>query len=194
MAVVSIKNKLRRGNLLLNNDPANAFESIATVTVGAGGAANVEFTSIPSTYSHLQIRGIARNTSVAGGTESFQVQFNSDTGNNYAGHNLYGDGTSAAVTASASRSNMYFFDMPRSGEGSNIYGAVILDVLDYTNTNKYKTVRGLSGMDTNNNTYEYIALGSGLWRNTNAITSIKIQPSGSNFAQYSHFALYGIKG
>jgi len=181
--------------ILASSQPAAAgdYESIATVTVGSGGAANVEFTSIGTDWTHLQIRGIARNSNAASGTESFHVQFNGDTGNNYAGHNLYGDGTSAAATASASRSNMYFFDMPRAGEGANIFGALILDILDYKNTNKYKTVRGLSGMDTNNNTYEYIALGSGLWQNTNAITSIKIQPSGSNFSQYSHFALYGIK-
>ena len=63
MAVVSIKNKLRRGNLLVGNDPyiPTDYESIATVSVGSGGAADVEFTSIPGTYTHLQIRWIARS-------------------------------------------------------------------------------------------------------------------------------------
>jgi hypothetical protein len=69
-----------------------------------------------------------------------------------------------------------------------------MDILDYANTNKYKTVRTLSGYDLNNATYGALRSYSGLWMNTNAITSIKFYADGVNLAQYSQFALYGIKG
>ena len=51
---------------LLGNGAAagggTSYESIATVTVGAGGSSSISFTSIPSTYKHLQIRAITRDT------------------------------------------------------------------------------------------------------------------------------------
>jgi hypothetical protein len=71
-----------------------------------------------------------------------------------------------------------------------------LDILDYANTNKFKTIRGLSGWNNNdtvdgNGSVRFI---SGLWRNTAAITSLKIVPEAAvNFKQYSSFALYGVK-
>jgi hypothetical protein len=83
MAVVSIKNKLRRGNLLVGNDPyiPTDFESIATTTVGSTSVANIEFTSIASTYTHLQLRVFLFGVN-ATATGSINVQFNSDTGSN----------------------------------------------------------------------------------------------------------------
>ena len=74
-----------------------------------------------------------------------------------------------------------------------MFSAHIIDILDYTNTNKYKTVRNLGGFDTNSAQYGYISLGSVSWRNTNAITSISFTLDGNNFTQYTQFALYGIK-
>ena len=163
---------------------AGDFESIATVSVGSGGAANVEFTSIPATYAHLQIRGIAR----ADGN-SATIQFNSDTGSNYAYHGFYGDGSSVTAFSGTSQTKS---DILITASGANIFSATVLDILDYANTNKYKTTRSLSGTDANGS--GFLTLVSGLWMNTNAITSIKLTPFAGNFAQYSHFALYGIKG
>jgi hypothetical protein len=159
-----------------------SFESIATTTVGSSGVSNVEFTSIPSTYTHLQIRGIFRQT---GGDQWNSIQFNGDTGSNYATHNLYGTGASAVSEAAAPGTNTLL------GNGAQPIPFVI-DILDYANTNKFKTTRLLWGMDSNGG--GYIMFGSHLWRNTNAITSVKINGVSSNFAQYSSFALYGIKG
>ncbi len=167
-----------------------AFESIATVTVGAGGASSVTFSSIPSTYTHLQIRGIARDTSTNG---SLSMQFNSDTGNNYARHNMYGTGSGVFASASSSTSAVSIGYMALSSDGSGIFGSTVVDILNYANTSKYKTTRSLSGVDTNG-TGE-INLRSGLWLSTSAVTSISIGIfGGTNIAQYSQFALYGIKG
>jgi hypothetical protein len=173
----------------------NSYESIATVTVGSGGQAAAEFTSIPSTYKHLQIRITGRSTSTGNRTATF-LQFNSDTGSNYRWHGLAGSGASisgeeagSAVAAIRIGSS----NLPMSDAGSSIFGVSVADILDYTNTNKNKVTRALAGQDQNN-TLGRISFVSGLWMNTNAVTSIKVYPEGANWAEYSSIALYGIKG
>jgi hypothetical protein len=173
-----------------------SFESIATVTVGSGGAANVEFTSIPGTYTHLQIRGIGKTNRATFSNDAMKMQFNSDTGSNYNSHQIYGDGTSAGANAFAWTAMYYSGNIGGSTLITNNRGAVVIDILDYANTNKYKTVRTLGGFDNNNNGTDkgIIALNSGLWRSTSAITSIQLDASeGTEFEQYTTFALYGIK-
>jgi hypothetical protein len=165
--------------------PATAYESIATTTVGSGGSANVEFTSIPATYTHLQIRGIASSLT----SNYVLLNFNSDTGANYRTHFLYGDGANAQSTTN---NDNYIF-AGRVGNGTNVFSGNVIDILDYTNTNKNTTVRCLIGNDENGS--GVILLNSGLWTSTNAITSITLTAqSAGSFRQYSQFALYGIKG
>jgi len=166
----------------------NAYASIATTTVGGGGASSITFSSIPATYTHLQIRAIAQNSS--SNTYS-NMRFNSDTGTNYNNHYLDGDGSSATAGANVSDNKLYFGYITVS-TNTNMFGVMVVDILDYANTNKYKTIRLLTGKDMNGS--GVVELGSGAWRNTNAITDITIIPSAANFAQYSSFALYGIKG
>jgi hypothetical protein len=168
-----------------------AYESIATVTVGVGGASYIQFSSIPGTYSHLQIRFIANNTS-----NVFQkIQLNSDTsGASYYGHNLYGTGSVAGASALPGSS---YSAIVMSGGGlstGNFFGVGVIDILDYANTNKYKTVRALDGFNTNGGSDgQFIELASGLWQSTSAINTIKIFGSTANYNQYSQFALYGVK-
>jgi len=169
-------------------DP-DSFFPIASTTVGSGGSSNVEFTSITADYTHLQIRGIIKNT--ANNSESVRFRFNSDTNTNYSFHRLFGDGSSASAYGEANTSYAGEASSSNSPQ-TNIFSALVYDILDYKNTNKYKTVRGLSGKDFNGS--GNIFLFSGNWRNTNAITSITIYPNSDNFAQYTQFALYGIKG
>jgi hypothetical protein len=170
---------------------ATSFESIATVTVGSGGASYAEFTSIPATYTHLQIRGINRKT--GGSWGQTRLRFNSDTGNNYAQHFLYGDGSSVT-----SGNNGNPIDWISGGietgttQSASVFGSYVIDILDYANTNKYKTSRSLGGGDNNGSGYVWYS--SGVWMNTNAITSIRLTPENNNYAQYTTFALYGIKG
>ena len=170
----------------------NSYASIATVTVGSGGATNVTFSSIPSTYTHLQIRAIVRD---AGSSQNgFWLRFNGDsTSGNYYWHELYGTGSSALAYAEAPSTVNFGGVMPYSANASQIMGAAIIDILDYSNTNKAKTIRSLAGYDANGS--GNIALLSGAWNNSNAaITSILLQDSaGINFSQYSSFALYGVK-
>lgn len=170
----------------------NSYESIATVTVGAGGSSSISFSSIPSTYKHLQVRGIAR-TSRASTQDALGMQFNSDTGSNYSRHQLNGDGTSATADAGTSTTSMQINRFTASSATANNFGVLVADILDYSNTNKYKTVRTLGGYDDNGS--GFITLNSGLWMSTSAVSTITlISINAANFAQYSSFALYGIKG
>jgi hypothetical protein len=165
--------------------PTGAYDSIATVTVGAGGATDIEFTSIPATYTHLQIRGIGRTTS----DDDFRIQINGDTGANYSRHLFYGTGSSVGTGVVNNDTKGNIGSLPSA---SSTFCGYVVDILDYANTSKYKTVRSLGGFDANGSgTIDFF---SSLWMNTNAITSIKIYGQSYNFTNYSSFALYGIKG
>ncbi len=170
-----------------------AYESIATVTVGSGGSSTITFSSIPSTYTHLQLRAISRKSSAGGGDGIF-IRFNSDSGSNYSLHQIDGDGSTASAYGAGSQTQMNPTATATSSQSANIFGAQIWDILDYANTNKNKTMRLMNGYDNNGSSNAgKIRYGSGLWMNTNAITQIAITGNGDNFAQYSQFALYGVK-
>lgn len=168
-----------------------SFESIATVTVGAGGASSISFSSIPSTYKHLQIRGIARATSSAGTTENWYCRFNGDSGANYSGHRLDGNGSTAYAQSYSSGTALSHYFPPNANTGANIFGAIVMDVLDYANTSKNKTVKLLSGDDYNGG--GQVNFDSGAWYSTSAIDSMTFYLVSGSYAQYSSFALYGIR-
>jgi len=159
-----------------------AMFPLGMVQVGSGGSASISFTSIPSTYKHLQLRIMLPTV----GDET-AMRFNSDSGSNYSRHGLFGNGATASAYGAT---NQTYDGLSDSSTQPNV---IITDILDYANTNKYKTTRTLSGRDQNGS--GVVALRSGSWRNTNAITAITLTvTNSSNFPQYSSFALYGIKG
>ena len=163
-----------------------SYESIATVTANSGTSAT--FSSIPSTYTHLQVRYYAARD---GGNGQLNVRFNSDTASNYADHYLYGNRTSVNAGADATQTRINyltffkdsFYDYKASG---------ILDIQDYASTSKYKTTRNFAGVDVNGSGGT-IWLSSGLWMSTSAVTSITFDLLGDTFGT-SVFSLYGIKG
>jgi hypothetical protein len=172
----------------------NSYESIATVTVGSGGQATVSFTSIPATYKHLQLRFIARTTSAVSSQGNFiGLRFNSDTSANYSAHQLRGDGSTTDASAFTTQSTGYVQRASNANNGANIFGTGLIDILDYTSTTKYKTVRTLGGYDANGS--GQVIFISNLWYKSAiaAISTILLTPEAGNFAEYSSFALYGIK-
>lgn len=167
-----------------------SYESIATI-VPSGSTNTVTFSSIPQTYKHLQLRLLQKDNYSANANAS-NMRFNGDSTTNYWVHRMYGNGTSASADnyQSTSLGDLY----ASANSGASVFGVNITDVLDYTNSNKYKTVRTLCGYDSNGNGQAtYI---SGLWNSTAAVTSISftIGGSGINWNANSSFALYGIKG
>ena len=160
----------------------NSYESIAT-TILSSSQSSVTFSSITSSYTHLQVRLSTTSSAAA----NFCYQVNGDTATNYSWHEVYGDGASAASWRAATQAQGYFIYSPSTNPT-----VAVIDFLDYANTNKYKTFRSLAGQD--NNGSGRVELTSTNWRNTNAITSITIYPSTGTFSTYGIFALYGIKG
>lgn len=179
----------------------NSYESIATVTVGSGGSSAVTFSSIPSTYKHLQIRCLTRGTS--NNTAPIYLTVNSDTSANYSTHQLLGNGSTAYADGHANASYIIDgwggFQTFSGGDLANTFGVGIIDILDYANTSKYKTARALWGRDNNSSgsITGRIVFESGSWRSTSAINSLSFVTDatyGITWAQYTQFALYGIKG
>jgi len=174
----------------------SSYESIATVAVGSGGQASIQFTSIPSTYKDLQIRLYGKST-WDNYYENIALQVNgSSTATDYKySHYLQGDGS---VVAGAFTGVPYAFAGQITGSLSgktSMFGMATIDILDYANTNKYKTIRGISGFDVVTSNQCSAIYVSSAYYSTTAISSLLLLPgSGSNFAQYTSAALYGIKG
>ena len=186
MTVSSVKTGEVGLSFALNN---NFMEPIATTLVGSGGTNNITFNDIPQTYKHLQIRAICQTSS---GGQFVKMQFNNDTTlANYRAHILYGAG-SGAVSSDYGNNYTLLVWANNTGSVANTFAAATIDILDYANTSKYKTTRSLDGYDTNS--AGTIALTSGLWMSTSAISSIKFTGYSGNPIQYSRFSLYGIKG
>lgn len=172
----------------------SSFDSIATLS-GNGSASQLTFSSIPSTYRHLQIRVLARGVR-SFGSEQLYVRANGDGGNNYAYHYLYGDGGSIAAGAQTTANVFLTGEFPAANENANIYASSIIDLLDYTNAAKNKTFRSLTGYDNNGNTgvnAGKVWFNSGLWINTASVTSLTVLSNGA-FTSDTRIALYGIKG
>lgn len=167
------------------------YESISTITIGSGGQSSITFSSIPSTYTHLQLRIFGADDD-SGGSSYGNMTFNGDTGTNYSSHQLYGAGSGANANNFASNNQIYIHRIP--GNVTSTFGSVIVDILEYKNTGIYKTVRTFGGYDANGSIVGRMSFASGNWRNTNAITSITLTTGGTKWLEYSHFALYGIKG
>jgi hypothetical protein len=176
---------------LQSTDPG-AFVPIATTTL-ASTTSTVSFTGIPSTYTHLQIRG--RIATSDNNQRSLLMYPNNDQSAIYAAHSVFGDGATAYAKNNVSTQwNVLLSDGLFGVAGpADFWTSFVIDVLDYANTNKYKTTRALMGFDANGS--GTVGLGSGLWQSTTAISSLYfINTFASPFRAGSTFTLYGIKG
>jgi hypothetical protein len=164
---------------------AGAFEPIATAT-GNGSSGTITFSSIPSTYQHLQVRLQV----IASGGGGQAIRFNSDAGNNYARHNFGGNGSSVFAGGTASTNMIFVGD----DSASTNLATMIVDIHDYASTTKNKTVRSFFGHDRNGAGSLYLY--SGLWMNTSAITSLSLGQANfsGTFDTGTIASLYGIKG
>jgi hypothetical protein len=127
-----------------------------------------------------------------GGGGGAGIRFNGDSGANYTRHQLYGDGVGVSAYGQASTNTAIMERFPYRLTNNSMYGANVCDILDYTDTNKYKTIRNIGGYDLNGS--GEVNLNSAVWMSTSAITSIVIGDAANPLKQYSRFSLYGIKG
>lgn len=142
-------------------------------------------------YKHLRLVMSARSTRAE--TDSyFFIQFNGDAGTNYNGHYLRGDGSAVASGTIASpylNGHLGLLGLPAATAPASSFGACVYDFLDCFDTSKYTTTRGIAGQSAS---YSRIGIESSAWRNTAALTSIKIDDIFGNIAQGSRFSLYGV--
>ena len=166
---------------------AFTYKLIASSTVGSGGAANIEFASIPSTYTDLCVL-LSLRTAGGGTGDTVRVQFNNST-SNFTVKDIEGDGS---TVASASRTDGYIGYMNADGSTASIFSNVCLYIPNYT-SNNYKSY-SVNKVSEQNSTTAYSEIIAGLWSDTAAITSLKFVSAGSfNLMQYSTAYLYGIK-
>jgi hypothetical protein len=165
---------------------ATTYTLISSVTVGSGGAANIEFTSIPATYTDLVLKVSARAASGGAVNNNIQLEFNgSSTSKSLI--ELYGNGSSAA---SASLSEMRVGYISGSTATASTFGNSELYIPNYAGANNKSS--SSDSVSESNTTAVLSGLEANLWSNTAAITSIKIFIDTINFAQYSTAYLYGI--
>lgn len=170
-----------------------AMFPIASATIGSGGAANIEFTSIPSTYTDLIIKISARTDRSGTSGDAIYLIFNSSTSAEYLSLTLRGDGASATSfkDSSAVTSGVYNTRADSAGNTSSTFSNNEIYIPNYTSSN-YKSVSS-DGVTETNATTAYAEINAGLWSNTSAITSIKIVPGVGAFVQYTTAVLYGIR-
>lgn len=167
----------------------NTFIKIQTVTVGAGGAANIDFTSIPQTYTDLQMVFSLRSNRAAGDVDIVDLKFN-NTSANRSSRELFGSG--ASVGSGNDASTMYVNYCSVSTNTASVFSNGQLYVPNYTSSN-FKSASS-DHVSENNATNAYQTMYANLWSNTAAINRITIAPVlGTLFVEYSSATLYGIK-
>ena len=193
MSITSAKTGSTSLSLALEN---NFMEPIASTLVGAGGVNTIIFDDIPQGYKHLQLRNIARGSGGGTGVDGYTYTFNGDsTIANGVWHRMWGNGSSVSSQAITTTLLQVSGGVVDGAAGANIFGVGVMDILDYSNPNKYKTTRALAGgeLNTTSGNTGQMWFVSGLWMSNTPISKITIS-YGSNLAQHSRFSLYGIKG
>jgi hypothetical protein len=176
------------------------WESIATQTItnaSATAASNVanyiSFTSIPSTYKHLRVQCIMKDTWSATGFGEAYMFFNTvSSGNPYATHWTAASQTTVSNFTLTNRNDGIFFGVLPRNQSNNAFGTATMEIYDYTNTNKAKVIKGVAGADWGASAS--VQFNSGMSSATTTISSIEIYPNGYGFQYRSTFALYGMKG
>lgn len=169
-----------------------SMDPISAITL-TSAQSSVQFNNIPQTYTHLQVRGISR-VSTSNLELGIYLQMNSPSGFNYSFHGLVGNGSGSAATSFgfSDQTRIEGPDATGATALADTFGTHIYDILDYSNTNKFKTVRVFTGIDRNGG--GSIRLVSGLFQSTNAITSLIFTvQGGANFVANTSFSLYGIR-
>lgn len=201
MAVTKIKttssftNLTKYDSFLAGNAAYNpsSYESIASAT-GTGSSGTITFSSIPSTYVALQIRGIFKSTAAGTSATLLNIVLNSDTSTAGAFHYLKGDGATATAGGTASTTSYGQTNdlVARASTGTNIVGVGVIDIQDYASTTRNKTIRSFVGYDANGTGAANLM--SNLWPSTSAVNSVSLTLNSGSWTTETVVALYGIKG
>ncbi len=171
---------------------ANTFIKIAAVTVGAGGASSIDFTSIPATYTDLCVKLSTRRSDTTEGYLS--LRFNANSGSNYSNRTIRGTGSAASSSNDGSATYLDFWVIDGTGYTANTFASTDIYIPNYAGSAN-KTVSA-ENVAENNQTTTYMQITAGIWAQTAAINQVTFYAAGApsgTFAQYSTATLYGIK-
>lgn len=176
--------------------PDNTYTLISKIEVAAGASqSTLTFTSIPQTYSDLELR-ISCHSPTNAGTDTLAIRFNNDTGSNYYTTLLQGYGSSGASGAQVGTGTQAWTGLIEdNANGANVFSPHIIRLADYTGS-RNKTILSEGYSDINANA-ALLRLFGDTWNNSSAINRIDINilsaGSGYLFGQYTNAYLYGIK-
>ncbi len=179
----------------------SSYESIQTVYLSDANASTVDFTNIPQTFTHLELRFSAASDRTNNFLDDVQVRFGNgsiDTGGNYNYRTFGFEGIGGGAFRTQTTGGAGFMQSGLCVGGSQSTdhqnGIGILTIPNYTSTNVFKSLYGPTGFSTNSGSQtNRFGLFQGGWASTNAITHIRLTLANSNWLRYSHFALYGLK-
>lgn len=168
------------------------YTLINSVTVGSGGSATIDFTSIPQTYTDLVLKLSLRSTAAGAHGGGTQMIFNNSTVQEYSFRFLRGSGFT--TPGSGSSSGVAFIRVtnnhPTAGNTSNTFCNSEVYIPNYTSSNQKSTSE--DNVEENNTAESYSQFVAGIWANTSAINRITLTSEATLFAQYSSAYLYGI--
>lgn len=177
--------------------PSGAYDSIASSVVSGSSTGSVTFNSIPQTYTHLQLRVLARSLTSSASEALYLYNFNNNSGSTgSANHTLSGDGATVYANGYTGQYSSFIANIPAATSTANSFGVSITDIFDYANTNKNKTLRSLFGFDVNGAGTIGLSSNAPLTLpGTSAITTLTVSLTGGSYLQAgTSIALYGIKG
>jgi len=165
---------------------AITYEPIATSTLGTA-AASITFSSIASSWTDIRV--VISAVAVDANSAAITLEFNGDAAGNYSNTNVEGNGTAASSGSTTNISGIYSASTAQNAANGMFF--VEANIFSYAGS-KNKTVLIASSDDANGT--GIVSRIAGLWRNTAAINSIKINKAfGGNFGVGTTATLYGIK-
>ena len=175
---------------------ANTMTLIASSTVGSGGAANIDFTSIVSTYTDIILKVSLRSTSTSGNQDYLLLRFNNDSGSNYTSRGLAGGGGSAGSGTRSAQTELWCstssYGANNANDTANTFSNGELYIPNYLGSTQ-KSVSVDTVVEANSASLGSLGLTAGIWTGTSAINRITIFPLSGNWAQYTTAYLYGVK-
>ena len=196
LSTAGILDYSKTSNFLSGNSAASyatGFDLLETTTL-TSSASSITFSGLSAyatDYKHLQIRAVGQVNQTNDSLHNIFMRLNSDTGNNYAQHLLYGQGSSVIADAAASTNFMYARNVFGSKANTAYAGSVVIDFLDIHSSSKNTTMRALGGATQPGE--KQIGITSGLWNNTAAVTTILLYLNSGSFSAGSRFSLIGSK-
>lgn len=190
----SINNWVKYPNFAVGNTQVSDFELITTQVLSST-ATSVSFTGLQNytQYKHLQVRIVSRDTNSGSGTGGVWLQVNADTGNNYSWHRVGGGASVSFSNGSTSTSKILAGLCSKNPDGVGVFGASIIDILNFSSSARNKVIRSLTGNPSSISTASMeVNIQSGAWYSTAAITSLTIS-SDTSFDIGSRFSIYGVK-